>query len=160
MILFIDTTSGFTRVAFGNEVLEFTAEKQSVDLPERTKELLAGRRPAAIFVVTGPGSFTGIRLGIAYAKGLAMGFKIPLFGINLFDFSNTQIAAIDSGSNDFFVRDNGEFYIAKKLPPASELLVGYDMKDAIKFIKNYFEKTPSVTNEVVPLYIRPSYVEK
>jgi tRNA threonylcarbamoyladenosine biosynthesis protein TsaB len=39
----------------------------------------------AIAVSIGPGSFTGIRIGLATAKGLAYAWKIPLFGIPTMD---------------------------------------------------------------------------
>lgn len=40
---------------------------------------------SAIAVTRGPGSFTGIRAGLAAAKGLALGRSLPLFGISTFD---------------------------------------------------------------------------
>lgn len=39
-------------------------------------------RLAGIVVGTGPGAFTGLRVGLATAKGLALGFGIPLVGIS------------------------------------------------------------------------------
>ncbi len=41
-------------------------------------ELLDGRVPAAILVDCGPGSFTGLRVGLAAAHGLAIGWGVPV----------------------------------------------------------------------------------
>ncbi len=40
----------------------------------------------SIAVTTGPGSFTGIRLGLAAAKGLSLALQVPIFSVNSFNW--------------------------------------------------------------------------
>lgn len=50
--------------------------------------MLAGIKPTdltGIIAVRGPGSFTGIRIGLATAKGLAQGLEIPIVGVGTLD---------------------------------------------------------------------------
>ena len=46
-----------------------------------------------IGVGIGPGSFTGVRIAISYAKSLAQGWKRPLAGISSFDILEAGLAA-------------------------------------------------------------------
>ena len=52
-----------------------------------------------IAVARGPGSFTGIRIGVAAAKGLAWGAEKPLCGVSTLEAMAHQVLAI-AGEND------------------------------------------------------------
>jgi tRNA A37 threonylcarbamoyladenosine modification protein TsaB len=46
---------------------------------------LNATRPAAVCVVTGPGSFQGIRVGVACARALGLVWKIPVIGVSAYE---------------------------------------------------------------------------
>jgi len=71
--------------AIGNDGWSSGARGGS-DLLPRLLELLASerrelRRATAVAVGIGPGSFTGLRVAMSLAKGLAMAFSIPVVGV-------------------------------------------------------------------------------
>jgi len=62
----------------------------------------------AVVVVSGPGSFTGIRIGVSAAKGLAEGLAIPLIALSRLELLARQIsggsavAVLDAGRGEYF----------------------------------------------------------
>ena len=83
MILVIDTSSAMSALALleldGRVVHEeVAASGPGFDLPARFRALHAEHGLTKIAVAAGPGSFTGLRVGVSFGLGLAMGFKIPI----------------------------------------------------------------------------------
>lgn len=92
-ILVIDTSGPVCGVAVMDEktvLSEYTAQNKnthSVNLMPMTEAALAAAGTAvgeldAIAAVTGPGSFTGVRIGVATAKGLAHGAGLPCIAVD------------------------------------------------------------------------------
>ncbi|QAY76094.1 tRNA (adenosine(37)-N6)-threonylcarbamoyltransferase complex dimerization subunit type 1 TsaB [Sphingosinicella sp. BN140058] len=66
--------------ALVDERFELVGRGHAERLLPMIEELLGGRRPSGILVDCGPGSFTGVRVGLAAAHGLAIGWGVPLLG--------------------------------------------------------------------------------
>jgi len=49
----------------------------------------------AVAVAEGPGSFTGVRIGVAAAKGLAWGLDVPLYGVSTLEAMAMGLGAFD-----------------------------------------------------------------
>lgn len=86
-ILLIETATSVCSVAMAEEG-RVVAVRESADanahstrLPLFVKELLDGDRPDAVCVSAGPGSYTGLRIGVSTAKGLCYGFGVPLLSV-------------------------------------------------------------------------------
>ncbi len=62
----------------------------------------------AIIVVNGPGSFTGVRVGVSAAKGLAQGAEIPVVAISRLEVlsrkSGVPSAALDAHRGEVYLR--------------------------------------------------------
>ncbi len=68
------------------------------DILPAVQTLLEGRKPDAVGIALGPGSFTGVRIGLATAKGLAQGWGVPLFGLDNLSAMAQAWSCLEPGS--------------------------------------------------------------
>ncbi len=136
LLLAIDTAGPACAVAVvrDGEVLAWTSEEIGRGHAERLMPMIeaalgkAGVSFAnleAVAVTAGPGSFTGVRVGVAAARGLALALDIPAIGIGSLDAlafpivqersSGTVVAALDA--------KRGEVYVLAKDLGSGETLV-------------------------------------
>jgi tRNA threonylcarbamoyladenosine biosynthesis protein TsaB len=102
IVLALDTTGGDCSVAVWEKGQELSFEEKNFErnqaafLPQFVREVMGPKKIDEILVNIGPGSFTGIRVGIAFAKGLAMGWNIPLKGMDSFTASYESLNPTDN----------------------------------------------------------------
>lgn len=112
-ILNIETSTEVCSVALTSEgqVLDhrenYDGQTHATLLSHYVKEMLDYARSRemtidAIAVSIGPGSYTGLRIGLSEAKGLAFGLNVPLIGVN-----TLQLMTVSTMFNHF-IEENGE----------------------------------------------------
>lgn len=110
-ILNIETSTDVCSVALTSEgqVLDhrenYEGQTHATLLSQYVKEMLDYARSRelkldAIAVSIGPGSYTGLRIGLSEAKGLAFGLQIPLIGVN-----TLQLLTVSTMFNHFIDED-------------------------------------------------------
>jgi len=125
LLLGIDTCGPSGSVALGRTSgsgVEILGQKQlagrtySATVITAIGELLSGARARldelwAIVAVSGPGSFTGVRVGLSAAKGLAEGASLPVLAVSrlavLAFKAGVPSAALDAHRHELFLRFPG-----------------------------------------------------
>ncbi|MDQ6692681.1 MAG: tRNA (adenosine(37)-N6)-threonylcarbamoyltransferase complex dimerization subunit type 1 TsaB [Candidatus Dormibacteraeota bacterium] len=115
MIVVIDTSSARSAVAvLGGDVVLAEAVKpagRDFDVAEEVAALLSPIGAAlaleAVMVALGPGSFTGLRQGIAFGVGLAMSREVPLLGVGSLELTAARarqpaLAVVEAGRGRVF----------------------------------------------------------
>ena len=110
LVLAIDTATPVASVALLSDDVLFEREEQVTTFSERLMTLVdelfveAGRKPAELDAVVcgaGPGSFTGLRIGLATCKGLCLGTGARLLLVSSLEAlalrgRGTVLAALDA----------------------------------------------------------------
>jgi tRNA threonylcarbamoyladenosine biosynthesis protein TsaB len=112
---------------------ELEGRSYSATLVAAIAELLAQARTSvglldAIVVVNGPGSFTGVRVGLSAAKGLAEPARIPVVAVSRLAVlawkTGLLSAALDAHRHEVFLRVAGTENQARELLAGASDLVG------------------------------------
>lgn len=100
-------------------------------LAEKSEKLAA---VDAIVVVNGPGSFTGVRVGLSAAKGLAEPGQIPVIAVSRLEVlvakAGVDSAALDAHRHEVFLRLAGTDGSARELLAGAEDLAGVSLPPA------------------------------
>src|SRR5271166_2067938 len=99
------------------------ARRQARDLTAKTVELLEeqgwrARDLTAIVVAIGPGSYTGLRVGVASAKALAYAISASVFGVLTFDAIAVNIRKQAPALDVIADAQQGQLYCQRFLPNA------------------------------------------
>lgn len=137
------------------------------------KELIDGQKLDEIIVVNGPGSFTGVRLGVTIAKTLSYTLNIPIKTI-----SSLEVSSISNSTKKVSISDGNGCYLGEfddnwkptkeyiyvnnsdftNMENSGEYIDNYkiDIEKVYKFLKNV---EPINAHSVKPLYIKKIGVE-
>jgi tRNA A37 threonylcarbamoyladenosine modification protein TsaB len=132
VILIIDTSSSMA-------VVGTIGGPSPVFIPSRSPELITYLRQVArnhtltgVAVATGPGSFTGLRKGVSFGLGLAMGLRIPIVPLPTLQLQAARSAQPVTAISDagrgryYYVVPGGEIALGEPAEiPISHQLVGW-----------------------------------
>jgi tRNA threonylcarbamoyladenosine biosynthesis protein TsaB len=118
LILAFDTATGVATsavVSNGETLAERASTPARVleDVDELLRETAVEPRSLdALVVGTGPGSFTGLRMGLAAARGLAFALELPVAGVSTLDAlaagAPGALPVIDARRHEVFTLVDGE----------------------------------------------------
>ena len=121
LILNIDTATDFASICLGkgNDVLCYAENKEQKNhasfLQPAIQQMMDEvgytlQNIDAIAVTIGPGSYTGLRVGLASAKGLCFALNKPLIALNTLQvISNSVIKNLELGINENVIMPNSQF---------------------------------------------------
>ena len=115
----------------------------------------------AVLVSAGPGSFTGLRIGMSFAKGLVYPHKIPLAGVNTMKAFMAGTLNETEYKQDalWIIRSHKDYiYTAEYCDPIDQIKIRYgQIKDIAEWHPN---SKQIVCNEAMPEFADIPVIEK
>ncbi|HSS59922.1 MAG TPA: tRNA (adenosine(37)-N6)-threonylcarbamoyltransferase complex dimerization subunit type 1 TsaB [Candidatus Limnocylindrales bacterium] len=133
MILVIDTSSPVQSVVGtidGADVRQFTSPRLDREL---LQDLVRSGPVTKVAVATGPGSFTGLRVGVSFGLGLAIGLRIPIVPLPTLDLqaarsSDPVTAVVEAGRGRYYFRVPGG---AARLGAPADIPASHDLVGSV-----------------------------
>jgi len=170
LILGLDTSGPYcaAAIARGDTIMASAAEEMPRGQAERLMTLLEELLSAqgvgwadldALAVGTGPGNFTGIRIGVSATRGLALGLGLPAYGVDGFA-ARGRIAptgsavAIPAPRDAVYITDaDGPRLVARAdVPSPAPEPTPSALAEAIT--RHAAAVWPAPTNAPAPIYVR------
>ncbi len=165
--LFLDTHSKLITISFVKKDDIFTktkiSERHSVFVLPLINEMLKEKNITLkdfneIIVVNGPGSFTGIRIGLTIAKTISYSLNIPIYTLSslkayLLSSDMRGISVIEDPKG-FYIGIKGEEIYTHSLEEYSSYKVIENKLDILKIVKYFDNKKPLNVHGVKANYVK------
>jgi len=161
MILFVDTVSHLpefcviedNKILFSKRILDSHSDKMSDCIVpvyiELEKKFKLGKKLKYLMTVTGPGSYTALRVGIAFLSGLSISMKIPLIGIPCVDLFQYVINDNAKRSTAIFIcSSNNQNFMCLYSQDLNECIINKMEKNEIPYIFDTSVVNTLLTNDV------------
>ena len=183
--LFIDTCSNSLIIStiFNDKIEYFFIDKNNNDTSSKVMKVIKEAVPDIkvidkIFIVNGPGSFTGIRVGVTIAKTIGYCLNIPLIKL-----SELELLATTSTDKDYnaslidarrgyvyagiydqdlncYLEDQHILLSDINYPQDCTIIENYDKIDLLKIIKKHEFDEPINPHNLKPNYLKRTEAEE
>ena len=183
--LFIDTCSNCLIIStiINNKLDYFFIDKNNNDTSSKVMNVLKEavcdiNTVDKIFVVNGPGSFTGIRVGVTIAKTIGFCLNIPIiklselellattktdtkYNVSLIDARRGYVyAGIYDKDLNCYLEDQHILLNDIKYPDSYTVIDNYDNIDLLKIIKKHEFDEPINPHDLKPNYLKRTEAEE
>lgn len=187
--LFIDTCNSFIiSIIKNNKIIYINKDTSNINTSSKVMPIIDEAFKTTnltindidkIFVVNGPGSFTGIRVGVTIAKIMSYSLSIPIIKLSELELLATTLtnnynvpiidarrgyvygAIYDKDLNIYFKESHILLDDLKtKLPSDYKFVDNYDNIDLIKLIKKHENDMPVNPHTLKPNYLKNTEAEE